>query len=180
MTSSTLNELKHIFYKEVAGNQSKTLQEKYWMVVELQTKLKEIFRYYYEYELFRLVLQDYYNGLQKLLNSNTSSRFKQFKKSSSSSSSSSNKKSIIYNTPSYSYQKPKSSRRDHKFGEPLTDPLLLQKSNDALLHTLPQEHVYPSKNLNNAQRIIKCDYDFFFLMVYYMIYKKYHLSEINN
>ena len=177
---TTLEELKHIFKNEVVGNQTKTLQEKYWMIVELQTKLKEIFMYYYEYELFRLVLQDYYNGLQKLMNSKKSSRFKQFKRSSSSSSR--NKKSIVYNTPSYtsSYQKPKSSRRDHKFGEPLTDPLLLQKSNDALLHTLPQEHVYTSKNLNNAQRIIKCDYDFFFLMVYYMIYKKYHLSEINN
>ena len=80
---NTLQELKDIFYKEIVNDQTRTLEEKYWIIVELQTKLTDIFMYYHEYELFRIVLQDYYNGLQKIRNP---SHFKQFKRSSSTSS----------------------------------------------------------------------------------------------
>ena len=61
---NTLQELEDIYNNEIRKDQTKTLQERYWIIVELQTKLKENFQYYDEYELFRIVLQNYYNGLQ--------------------------------------------------------------------------------------------------------------------
>ena len=43
---TSLEELIDIFNKEIIHDQTKTLQERYWVIVELQTKLKDIFMYY--------------------------------------------------------------------------------------------------------------------------------------
>ena len=160
---NTLQELEDIYDNEIRKDQTKTLQERYWIIVELQTKLKEIFEYYYEYELFRIVLQNYYNGLQKLMKSK-SSRFKQFKTSSSLSST--NKESIVYNTPS-SYQKPISAsyrNRSLRFGEPSAGPSLLKQINkDTLLHSLDQELYFTSNANAKREYKVNCDFDFFLL-----------------
>ena len=66
---TTLHSLIETFDKEIIRNPTKPLKEKYWIVVELQTSLKKIFVYSYEYELFKTALQDYYNGLKKLTDS---------------------------------------------------------------------------------------------------------------
>ena len=68
---TTLHSLIETFDKEIIRNPTKPLKEKYWIVVELQTSLKKIFVYSYEYELFKTALQDYYNGLKKLTDSTT-------------------------------------------------------------------------------------------------------------
>ena len=65
---TSLEELIDIFNNEIIHDQTKTLQERYWVIVELQTKLKDIFMYYYEYELLRLVLKDYNDILSEQLN----------------------------------------------------------------------------------------------------------------
>ena len=153
--TSNLQSLIDIFKSEILHDKHKKLQEKYWIIVELQTKLKNIFMHYHEYELFRFVLQDYYNGLQKKLNP---SRFKKFKKSSSSSFT--RNKHVIYNnnTP---MTKTKTNR--YRFGEPLTDPKLLEKSiNATFLFSLPQENVFVSENYTEiTERKLNCDFDYF-------------------
>ena len=80
---TTLHSLIETFDKEIIRNPTKPLKEKYWIVVELQTSLKKIFVYSYEYELFKTALQDYYNGLKKLTDS-TTTRVQKFNARSSS------------------------------------------------------------------------------------------------
>jgi len=154
---NTLQELEDIYNNEIRKDQTKTLQERYWIIVELQTKLKENFQYYDEYELFRIVLQNYYNGLQKLMKSK-SSRFKQFKTSSSSSST--NKESIVYNTPS-SNRKPISSsyrNRSLRFGEPSVGPSLLKQSDKDRMKSkssrLKQFNISSSSSLSRNKKSI--------------------------
>ena len=157
---SDLNSLSDIFKKEILYDQTKTLKEQYWIVVELQTELKKIFMYYYEYELFRLVLQDYYDGLQKVLNP---SRVKKFKKKSSSSLS--RNKHIVYNTVNYNTVNTNTKTKRYRFGEPLTDPTLLETSTNAtFFFSLPQEEEFVSANYTRTiKRKLNCDFDYFLL-----------------
>ena len=146
---TTLHSLIETFDKEIIRNPTKPLKEKYWIVVELQTSLKKIFEYSYEYELFKTALQDYYNGLKKLSDS-TTTRVRKFsaRRSSSLSREKRTKGNIVYNN----YNKT-------RFGEPLTDPLLLGMKTDSITD-LKQEMFYVSSS-NGKKHTIKCDFDFF-------------------
>ena len=61
-------ELLEIFKKEIVEKPGETEDEKrtkYFAVITLQEDLKANFDYYYEYELLKLVLQDYKDVLNK-------------------------------------------------------------------------------------------------------------------
>ena len=107
-------ELLEIFKKEIVEKPGETDDEKrtkYCAVITLQDDLKANFKYYYEYELLKLVLQDYKDVLSK---KTKKTNIRVFTPSETSVTDSDN---IVYNTPPS-----RSTARIRRFGEVQINP----------------------------------------------------------